>query len=190
MSIPGASRAGPWPPSPRRSWTVVSASGGQGVCSPLSVCPRGPHEASLGGPHRVPAAESVSVVSVGNYLVINVCFIVRFPCKKKNSNMKCIRFSVAPSNPLPLEAAAAGRRGPWRERATPGGGLGAAGWELAASFVWIWAVATRGGRGWVRPADSPVCCLQARDPSPQTTVRPYRAESPIFVNAEELSSSA
>ena len=62
---------------------MVSASGGRGGCSPVSVCSQGPHEAGLGGPHWVPAAESVPAVSVGDYLVINVGFIVRFPCKKK-----------------------------------------------------------------------------------------------------------
>ena len=107
---------------------MVSASGGRGGCSPVSVCSRGPHEASLGGPHWVPAAESASAVSVGNYLVINVGFIVRFPCKKKNSNMKCIRSSVAPFTPLSAFRGCSCRAaGPWREWAAPGGGLGTAG---------------------------------------------------------------
>ena len=146
---------------------MVSASGGQGACSPVSICPWEPHEASLGGPHW--SLLRVCLCSACRKLLCNKRgFYCQVSLQKKKSNVKCIRSSVAPSDRLPLEAAAARRQGPWWEGAAPGGGPGAASWELAASCVWIWAVATRGGRGWVRPADSPECCLQVRDLSPQT----------------------
>lgn len=114
--------------------------------APAALCPSGPGDPTkrvwvgLTGPYC-----RVCLCSTCRKLFeINVGFIVRFPCKKK-SNMKCIRPSVAPSDHLPLEAAAARLRGPWWEGAAPGEGGLLAGWELAASCVWIWAVATRGG---------------------------------------------
>ena len=129
---------------------MVSASGGRGACSPVSVCPWGPHQASLGGPHW--SLLRVCLCSARRKLLCNKRgFYCQVSLQK--SNVKCIRSSVAPSNRLPLEAAAAG----WRGLLGEGLGLPAGSWPPPVSGSGRWPLGVDRA-GFVQPIPLSAAC--------------------------------